>query len=137
MVGDSHPTDWKDIPADERMDLNPEFMAGQNAGPQAPEPGKFGLTADQIKELQQGSLRALTNEQLREIPVAPVGSRLRQGATYLDLRNPRRQPFSALGDMVATEDHYYVPKNDIDYTLWNRLIGVTNPERLDAADEGS
>jgi hypothetical protein len=39
-----------------------------------------------------------------------------------------------MGDMVAGASNYYVPKDNIDYTLWNRLIGVTNPERLDIAD---
>jgi hypothetical protein len=127
MANEPHPTDWKDIPADEQEDLHPDS--------QELEPGRFGLTAQEIKDLQRGSLRGLTNEQLKEIPVVPVGSRLRQGATYLDLNDPQRRPFTAMGGMVADETNYYVPKDDIDYTLWNRLIGVTNPERLDIADE--
>jgi hypothetical protein len=127
MANEPHPTDWKDIPADEQEDLHPDS--------QELEPGRFGLTAQERKDLQRGSLRGLTNEQLKEIPVVPVGSRLRQGATYLDLNDPQRRPFTAMGGMVADETNYYVPKDDIDYTLWNRLIGVTNPERLDIADE--
>jgi hypothetical protein len=127
MANEPHPTDWKDIPADEQEDLHPDS--------QELEPGRFGLTAQEIKDLQRGWLRGLTNEQLKEIPVVPVGSRLRQGATYLDLNDPQRRPFTAMGGMVADETNYYVPKDDIDYTLWNRLIGVTNPERLDIADE--
>ncbi len=137
MAGESHPTDWKDIPEEEKADLNPEFLAGQNHGVQDLEPGRFGLTAEEIKALQRGQLRELTDEQLKEIPIVPVGSRLCQGATYLDLNDPQRRPFTAMGGMVADEDHYYVPKDDIDYTLWNRLAGVTNPERLDIADEQS
>ena len=30
---------------------------------------------------------------------------------------------------------YYVPKTEVDYRLWNRLIGVDNPERLGEADD--
>ena len=65
----------------------------------------------------------------------PVGSRLRQGGTYLDLSDPQRRPFTAMGGMIAGEDNYYVPKDNIAYTLWNRLIGVTNPDRLDIGEE--
>ena len=61
----------------------------------------------------------------------PLGARLQQGAVYLDLACPAHRPFTAKGGMVADLDHYYVPKDEIDYVLWNRLTGVTNPERLD------
>jgi hypothetical protein len=30
---------------------------------------------------------------------------------------------------------WYVPKDLVPYTLWNRLIGVSSLERLDEADE--
>jgi hypothetical protein len=135
MAGEQHPTDWKDIPPEWDQDLHPSGAPGQSQEVGELETGKFGLTAAEIKELQQGPLRELTDEQLKEIPVLPVGSRLRQGATYLDLNEPRRRPFTAMGGMVAGENNYYVPKDNIDYTLWNRLIGVTDPERLDIADE--
>ncbi|MGE5333620.1 MAG: hypothetical protein ACM3N4_02885 [Nitrososphaerota archaeon] len=135
MAGEQHPTDWKDIDPEWREDLNPHAADIQGQGIAEPEAGKFGLTAEAIKALQQGALRELTDEQLREIPVLPVGSRLRQGATYLDLNDPQRRPFTAMGGMVAGEDNYYVPKDNIDYTLWNRLIGVTKPERLDIGEE--
>ena len=38
--------------------------------------------------------------------------------------------------MVATPEHWYVPKDAVDYELWNRLVGVSNPERLYAPQEG-
>lgn len=136
MADEQHPTDWKDIAPEWQQDLHPDASPGQEQGAREPQPGKSGLTAEAIKALQQGPLRDLTDEQLKEIPVLPVGSRLRQGATYLDLGDPRRRSFTAMGGMVAGEDNYYVPKDDIDYTLWNRLTGVTNPERLDIANEG-
>jgi len=134
MGSEQHPTDWKDIPPEWDQDLHPDGSPGEYQGARELEPGKAGLTAEAIKALQQGPLRELTNEQLREIPILPVGSRLRQGATYLDLNDPQRHLFTAMGDMVAGVNNYYVPKDNIDYTLWNRLVGVTNPERLDIAD---
>jgi hypothetical protein len=35
-----------------------------------------------------------------------------------------------MGWMVAGPDNRYVNKSDVDYELWNRLIGVENPERI-------
>lgn len=60
----------------------------------------------------------------------PRGSRLEQGATYIDLAKDAPEEFTATGDMEATTDNYSVPKSAVDYTLWNRLIGVDHPERL-------
>jgi hypothetical protein len=37
--------------------------------------------------------------------------------------------------MEVGPDNWYVPKSEVDYQLWNRLIGVTSPERLGDADE--
>ena len=134
MGSEKHPTDWNDNLPEWEHELHPEGSPGEFQGARELEPGKAGLTAADIKELRQGPLRELTDKQLRDIPVLPEGSRLRQGATYLDLNDPERRPFTAMGGMVAGVNNYYVPKDDIDYTLWNRLIGVTNPERLDIAD---
>jgi hypothetical protein len=36
--------------------------------------------------------------------------------------------------MVADLDHYYVPKEHVDYVLWNLLTGVGTPARLDRPD---
>ena len=61
----------------------------------------------------------------------PVGSRLEQGAKYIDLQHLEQGEFVAMADMIADEDHYYVPKKQTDYVIWNRLNQVTTPERLD------
>ena|SRR6185437_9453696 len=135
MGDEQHPTDWKDIAPEWNDDLHPNARDIQRQQEEKHAPGKFGLMAEAIKALQQGALRDLTDEQLRAIPVLPVGSRLRQGATYLDLNDSQRRPFTATGAMIAGESNYYVPKDNIDYTLWNRLIGITNPERLDIGEE--
>ena len=77
----------------------------------------------------------MTADALKQIPVLWAGARLEQGATYIDLRDPRRREFTATGDMSAGDDNWYVPKDAVDYELWNRLIGISNPERLYAAPE--
>ena len=83
-----------------------------------------------IKELHR-RLRAFefTDDLLKKIPVLPEGSRLEHGATYIDLKNPSPHEITATGEMIAGPDNWYVPKDLVDYQLWNRLLGVTEPQR--------
>ena len=32
--------------------------------------------------------------------------------------------------MVADDDHWYVPKKDVDDEFWNRLLGSRDPKRI-------
>ncbi len=123
-----HPDEWQ-------RDLNPEFLAGENVGVAGPHPEKAMLTASEIKLLSR-QLQDFTASELKQIPVLPEGSRLEQGAVYIDLNDPQRREFKALANMSAGPDNLYVPKTEVDYQLWNRLIGVQNPERLGQASEG-
>jgi hypothetical protein len=125
--GMQHPEPW-------RQDLNPDALAGQNVGPAAPHPAKDARTAYDLKAAHR-RLEGFTDDELKQIPVLPEGTRLAQGATYVDLRAPERREFTATGDMEAGRDNWYVPKSEVDYQLWNRLIGVRNPERLGTAGE--
>src|SRR5437773_2941661 len=75
-------------------------------------------------------LEGFTDDALKQIPVLWPGTRLEQGAVYIDVRDPHRREFKAMGDMVADSDHWYVAKHAVDYELWNRLIGIDNPDRL-------
>lgn len=127
--GEQHPPEW-------RQDLNPDAMAGQNVGLAGPHPENDAATAYDLKDLHQ-QLQGFDDDALKQIPVLPAGSRLEQGATYLDLHNLGRGPFKAMGNMEAGPENRFVPKTEVDYQLWNRLTGVTNPERLGEADEGT
>ncbi|MCU0565540.1 MAG: hypothetical protein MUF49_02970 [Oculatellaceae cyanobacterium Prado106] len=111
-----------------QQDLNPNPTAGQNHGIETSASAHEYLTADQIKDLHR-DLEGYTRDDLRQIIVLPPGSRLEQGAKYIDLKDPERQEFAARGDMEAGSSNYYVPKTEIDYQLWNRLTNVQNPER--------
>jgi hypothetical protein len=113
-------------------DLNPDFLAGEDHGEGIAL--EVGLTAYNVKELH-GKLADLTNDELKNIPIVPVGSRLEQGAKYLDLAHLEQDEFVATAGMVADEDHYYVPKKATNYLLWNRLNQVSNPARLDESGE--
>ena len=125
--GEQHPAQWRD-------DLNPDALAGQNVGPASSQQEKAARTAHDIKDLHR-RYSGLADDDLRQIPVLPEGTRLQQGATYFDLNDVDRGEFTATGDMTAGPENYYVPKDEVDYQLWNRLIGVRNPERLGLASE--
>jgi hypothetical protein len=122
--GEQHPERWRD-------DLNPDRLAGQNVGVTE----QRARTAYDLKDAHR-MLEGITDDGLKQIPVLWPGTRLEQGATYIDLRDPQRREFTATGDMEAGQDNWYVPKDGVDYQLWNRLIGIDNPERLYSAPEG-
>lgn len=126
------PTDQK--PDEWQQDLNPDPSAGQNVGLDESRSETEAPTAYHIKELHD-YLEGYTADELRKIPVLPQGSRLEQGATYIDLKDPNRKEFTAMGDMEAGADNWYVPKSEVGYMLWNRLIGVQNPERIGESSE--
>lgn len=117
--GHQHPERW-------REDLNPAAQAGENSGPGPGDTGVAPLSAADLKEAHD-VLGGLSNEELRAIPVLRPGQRLEQGATYLDLRRRGNGAFTAMGDMAADEEHWYVRKDTVGYPLWDRLLGVRRP----------
>lgn len=125
--GQQHPEEW-------RRDLNPDPVAGQNQGPSESQAEKDAATAYEVKSIHR-QFHGFTDDELKRIPILSRGTRLQQGATYVDLQDEGLREFTATGDMEAGPNNWYVPKDEVDYQLWNRLIGVTNPERLGDADE--
>jgi hypothetical protein len=127
-AGDIHPAKYQ-------SDMNPEAMAGQNWGQEGPHPEKTGsLTAFDIKDFHT-RYPEYTNDELKQIIILPQGHRLEQGAKYVDLASDNHEEITATSDMVVQAHNWMVPKSETDYQLWNRLIGVTNPERTgDASD---
>ena len=108
-------------------DLNPNNpLDGQNAGTASNLDEAAAPHAYDIKEFHD-AFPTLSSDELKSIPVLPVGSRLEQGATYLDLRDPERTEVHGRSEMVAGEGNWYVPKKDVDYELYNRLRGVQHP----------
>lgn len=104
---------------------------GMNAGATAPfpHPKKGSVrTAFDLKGVH-GAFRDFTDDELKQIPVMPEGARLEEGATYLDLADPVPTELTAHGVMEAGKGHQYVAKTEVDYELWNRLRGITDPER--------
>lgn len=91
-----------------------------------------GLSAYEMKALHR-TLADLTDDELKEIPILPTGTRLSAGAKYLDLAHLEQGELVGEAGMLAEPEHYYVPKKETSYVLWNRLNQVENPARLDEA----
>jgi hypothetical protein len=109
-------------------------MAGQNLGAADSQTEPRAPTAYELKAVHR-QLADLSDEALKRIRILPTGARLEQGATYFDLKAPTHGVVTARGDMEAGPHNWYVAKSDTDYQLWNRLVGVTNPERLETDGE--
>ena len=86
-------------------------------------------TAYDVKEARH-QLVGWSDDELRQIPLMPVGARLEPGAIYVDLREPARREFAATPDMQVPADGLYVPKSAVDHRVWNRLLGVRTAERI-------
>src|SRR5262245_10284226 len=111
---------------------NPE-AAGPNVARIGPHPEKHhSLTAYDVKEAHR-QLVDWTDEELKQVPLMPVGARLEPGATYVDLREPARREFTATGDMHVPSDGLYVPKSEVDFRTWNRLLGIRTAARIGQA----
>jgi hypothetical protein len=115
-----HPDEWD-------RDLNPDRMAGQNVGAQGSDAERGIRTAYDVKPLHR-ALSGWEDDDLKRIPVLPEGTRLQQGATYMNLRD--REEFTATGDMSAGPSDAIVPKDEVPFPSWNRLRGIDDPQRL-------
>ena len=109
-------------------DLHPDSMAGQNIGPVSDESHRGGRTAFDVRSIHR-ALRDWPDDELKQVPVLPEGTPLQQGATYINLREPRRGEFTATGGMRAAADDAIVPKDEVPYPTWNRLRGIDDVER--------
>ena len=108
-------------PRDEYYDdLHPQSEAGDRAG---------AVRTAYDQKAAHRHLANYTDDELKQIPILPTGSRLAQGATYLDLAERQPREFTATAEMRASDDNLYVAKTEVDYQLWNRLLGVKHRER--------
>jgi hypothetical protein len=80
------------------------------------------VSAADHKELKR-QLPGLTAEELGRLPVLETGVRLEQGGTYLDLDDRGRGPFRSIGARETEPGQHIIAKKDVDYELWNRLVG--------------
>jgi hypothetical protein len=112
-----------------QQDLNPDASKGLNWGLAGPHPEKNGpRTAYDVKELHRW-LCEIPDDELKLIPILPVGARLEADAVYLDLADANRQEFKAEGKEDVREGQLIAPKSEVDFELWNWLRGETDPVR--------
>ena len=119
-VRNPKPQDQKKHPDQWEKDLNPERLEGQNIGAQRVDEVRSRSAAD-----LEGTLEALSgfhHDELVQIPIVPTGMRLKQGAVYLDLRNPVLGLMKATAEMIAGLENLYIPKAETPYEYWNRLL---------------
>lgn len=69
------------------------------------------------------TLLDLDSDDLARIAVLDPGTTLEQGGVYVDLKDPDRTPFRALGGHEATAQNRFVSKRETDHEMWNRLVG--------------
>ena len=108
-----------------QRDLNPHNRAGESdlPGPTATR------TAYDIKDLHD-RLCQVPDDILKQIPILDPGARLQEGAVYFDLSRPEAGEFKGMNNIVVGTGEWIVPKEEVDYELWNWLIGVDDPYRL-------
>jgi hypothetical protein len=105
-----------------QKDLNPDPKAGFNIGSEGEKPGRFERTAADIVDLRN-QMEGYSSDDLNRIPVLKPGTRLEQGAKYINLKDPARQEFVGMASDAVDEGDYIVPKSEVEYELWNRLAG--------------
>jgi hypothetical protein len=109
---------------DEQLGQNDR--AGQQGGPDH----AASRTAYDMKALHR-RLDAIPDNLLKQIPVLDKGTRLKEGAAYLDLAHPEQGEFRGMNDMIVEPRSCVVAKNMVeDYELWNLPRGERNAERL-------
>ncbi len=131
MADEQFLTPQERISRELERDFHKDVPLGEQVDATAPRSeAAAGLTADALKDLRS-RLPGLTDAELKRVPIEPEGYRLREGATYVNLRDPNLTPFVATGGMVAEPGSALAPKSATDYLLWNRIVGVEAPEQLD------
>src|SRR5688500_5180237 len=104
-----HPDQWQ-------QDLNPDRLAGQNIGVPADELVSTRRTAFHLRK-RGHALGGIDDEELKQVPVVPEGSRLQQGATYVNLASDSFQEFTATAEVVASPGDAYAPKDRVPYEI--------------------
>jgi hypothetical protein len=117
------------LPDKGEQDVTSDLFAGSTAGMREPYEEQPMLTAYEITFLRR-RLCGFCNADLKQIPVLPAGSSLKQGALYLDLTEHPPCAFTAHAGMKVAPEHFYVPQHLVPDRLWCRLLGRPQPDPL-------
>jgi hypothetical protein len=130
MAGAIYRPEQKHPEASQRV-LNPDAAKGLNHGLAGPHPEKESpRTVYDVKELHR-RLHGFADNELKQIPVMPAGVRLETDATYVNLRDRVPTEFHAKGDEDTGEQDFFIPKAEVPYQIWNRLLAaVGSPQPM-------
>lgn len=93
------------------------------------------LPASTDHELK-GDFADLTGDELGRLSVIQAGTRLEQGATYIDLNDLVGGPFTALGGHEVGPDDRLVAKRQTDYELWDKVVGRGREVKVERPETG-
>jgi len=92
--------------------------------------GQYGVLPPNTEALEAPEVKAavdlvpdMTREDWKRVHLLRPGNRLQTGDKYLDLRDLRRGELVATGEETVSSSSLFVHKNDVDYEIWNRLLG--------------
>jgi hypothetical protein len=111
-----------------------DFDADLRAAPPTESPDQT-LPARTDHELK-GDFADLTSDELARLPVIQAGTRLEQGATYVNLNDLVAGPFTALGGHEVGPDDRIVAKRETDYELWDKVVGQGRTVKVERPETG-
>ena len=115
--------------ADFDNDLHPHNRAGQNNSSDRNE----GRTAFVLKENEStlhARLQKLPDQELKQIPLLDTGTRLQEGAAYLDLRNLDGGAFQGMNNREVGANDAFTSKSHLDHEQFAYLTGATTVAQL-------
>ena len=115
--------------ADFDNDLHPHNRAGQNDSPDRNE-GRSAFMLKENESTLHPRLQALPNQELKQIPLLDTGTRLQEGAAYLDLRNLNGGAFQGMNNREVSADDAFVAKSHLDHEQFAYLTGATTVAQL-------
>jgi hypothetical protein len=89
--------------------------------PAGPLPRRDRRTALDVRH-EHRVLRDLGADLLRQIPLISDGARLDRRCEYLDLHDPARADFRALGDEIVRPGQRVVARSDVSAAIWRLLL---------------
>lgn len=120
--GNKKPQSMQTPLAERDQDLHPNSMSGESSASPSGLQEQGLRTAYDMKPVHQ-MLSGVTDDDLKQIPILAEGMPLQQGSTYLDLQGDQPEEFTATGEMSAERGHFYIPKNEVPYPVWNLITG--------------
>ena len=115
--------------ADFDNDLHPHNRAGQNNSQDNNE-GRSAFLLKENESTLHPRLQRLPDQELKRIPVLDTGTRLQEGAAYLDLRNLDNGAFQGMNNRTVTGTDAFVAKSHLDHEQFAYLTGATTVAQL-------